>query len=236
MSSDVRRDGSGPPTGGPSHFQPSRIVVVEPHADDAYLSLHSHLHYWTRTKGIPLLIVTLCGANPKRVAEARQYAERHGAAHVALPFPDAGGIDKEWAPEQWAGAVETLRLALESDPASYPHPLPSLFDGQQPCHDPASSPQWVFPLGLQHRQHRAARALARAGDWLYVDQPYGLKSACAEELELQTAGLSVVSLRSPRRSYKASPAPGFKTQSQFFHFNPPDSGWGHTLEIVLRCA
>ena len=56
------------------------IVIVEPHADDAFLSTHGHIVKWMR-KGHSIHIVTLhMSDNPVRLVEAKAYADKVVAA------------------------------------------------------------------------------------------------------------------------------------------------------------
>jgi len=56
------------------------FVVVEPHADDAFLSTHGHILSWVK-QGHTVHIVTLhMSDNPVRLTEAKAYADKVGAA------------------------------------------------------------------------------------------------------------------------------------------------------------
>lgn len=59
------------------------LTVVEPHADDAFLSLHDTLR-----NGDGVRIVTVFGSD-RRMKEAERYAETIGAEHVALGYPES---------------------------------------------------------------------------------------------------------------------------------------------------
>jgi hypothetical protein len=58
-------------------------VIVEPHADDAFLSLGGHLERWQKA-GVAATIVTVFSATRKRGAEALAYANAVGASWVGL--------------------------------------------------------------------------------------------------------------------------------------------------------
>jgi hypothetical protein len=53
------------------------FVIVEPHSDDAFLSLHAHILKWVG-EGSSVHIVTL-EDNPRRSIEAAAYAKKAGA-------------------------------------------------------------------------------------------------------------------------------------------------------------
>jgi len=55
----------------------TNLVIVEPHADDAFLSLHDHILEWVR-EGNHVCIVTP-SSEPRRMREAEAYARKVGA-------------------------------------------------------------------------------------------------------------------------------------------------------------
>jgi LmbE family N-acetylglucosaminyl deacetylase len=62
------------------------ITIVEPHSDDAWLSMGQHL-LQMRERGQEVTIVTVYG-NAKRLREARDYATYIGARHHAIGIPE----------------------------------------------------------------------------------------------------------------------------------------------------
>jgi len=52
------------------------ITIIEPHADDAFLSLHGHIKEWIKD-GVDVCIVTLSG-DTRRLQEAERYALTQG--------------------------------------------------------------------------------------------------------------------------------------------------------------
>lgn len=56
----------------------SPIIVIEPHADDAFLSLGGHIEEWTKAKR-DVLIITVFSGTRKRSADAAAYAAAAGA-------------------------------------------------------------------------------------------------------------------------------------------------------------
>jgi hypothetical protein len=63
----------------------TRLIVVEPHADDAYLSLHEHLLRWRRG-GFRITILTVQSAVENRAGEAAAYARAIGVDWVGLGY------------------------------------------------------------------------------------------------------------------------------------------------------
>ncbi len=65
--------------------------IVEPHADDAFLSLHSHIVQW-KAQGSRVRIHTITGPM-KRLLEAAKYAEAVGAEHIGYSVEDVLPLD-----------------------------------------------------------------------------------------------------------------------------------------------
>jgi hypothetical protein len=61
------------------------IIVVEPHADDVYLSLHEHMVRWKKL-GREITILTVQSAVKNRASEARTYADTIGVKWIGLGF------------------------------------------------------------------------------------------------------------------------------------------------------
>jgi hypothetical protein len=162
------------------------IVVVEPHADDAFLSLHGHMLRW-RKAGVEVRIVTVYG-DDRRMDEAAAYAASIGATHCPIGVPEGGmGNGVRWEAE----------------------PLPDLR---------LRGDVLIFPLGVQHPEHRTTAAAAPAGAYRYVEQPYALTTANAEEVAAKAFGRPVLSWLRPNGS-KYARARLFRTQAMFFHRN-----------------
>lgn len=68
------------------------IVVVEPHADDAYLSLGAHIERWTGD-GEKVAILTVFSGTRKRAVDAETYAQRVGAYWMGLGLVESGGSE-----------------------------------------------------------------------------------------------------------------------------------------------
>ncbi len=149
--------------------------VVEPHADDAYLSLGWHLAAWAHT--VPVTIVTVFSGTRNRAADALRYACRIGAEWVGLGLVEGDSIDAPCEPftAEW-------------------------FEGLGGPGD-----TWVWPLGLRHREHRAVAAARPPGALAYLDQPYSLVVRNAAEVAAALAGRTVVSyVHPPARKWHAN--------------------------------
>jgi len=93
------------------------ITVVEPHADDAWLSLGQHLLDWDE----PVTIVTVYG-NPKRQREAALYAAYVGAQHRAIGVPENNlGLAGDYETELPRGVLGDLEGTIIG-PLGLQHP------------------------------------------------------------------------------------------------------------------
>ena len=183
---------------------PDRPVwIIEPHADDAWLSLGQHIIGW-RVDDRHVTIVTVYG-DEQRSREARDYAAATGSAHVALGVPEGGqGLSGVWMTELPSGVLDAaLRAAAAADAVV------------------------VVPLGLRHPEHRAVAAeFARAWStaaWkltrhLYVELPYALTQANGSELREAVRGRRVESM-AVRSAAANAAAPIFRSQSMFWRNN-----------------
>lgn len=63
----------------------SSILVVEPHADDAFLSVGQHIEEWVKA-GVAVTILTVFSGTRKRAEDAQKYAQAVGASWVGLGF------------------------------------------------------------------------------------------------------------------------------------------------------
>ena len=182
-----------------------KILIVEPHPDDAFLSLGWHIEKtW---KDYERTIVTVY-SNERRTEEAKAYATAVGAASIALGLEETkmlGEGDRKAEP-----ALRTLLEGLELDIV-------------------------VLPLGLQHPDHhRVARTRTGFKCWQlwrYCEVPYQFKQKLAEEFQKKIEGKEVVSAVWPNKR-KWRHVPIFKSQSKFFHFNPIEGLQG--MELVVK--
>jgi len=169
-----------------------KIVVVEPHCDDAFLSLGGHLE--TLWKDLDRTIITVFG-DAKRDQEARNYAEAIGAKSITLGLTESRMLSE-------------LRESL---------PIPEL---QETIRGLRLLPRDVlaFPLGLQHPDHYRVRDAATSRAVFYTDTPYWSKQKLGEEVRDRLKGTVIESVLFPH-ARKWRHIPIFQSQAKFFHFN-----------------
>lgn len=167
------------------------LVIIEPHSDDAWLSLGEHLLFWQRSETHRVTIVTVFG-DATRCREAARYAEAVGAEHIALGVPEGGqGLGAEWVTEL---PTDVFAGIMRLDGGFF-----------------------IGPLGLRHPEHQAVAARLDADAW-YVELPYALTQANGDELRSRACGREIMSMRV--RSARANQAaPIFRTQSMFWRNN-----------------
>ena len=181
------------------------FVVIEPHADDAFLSMGGHIKNWVKY-GHNVEIITVYG-NEKRIAEAKAYADYIGASHFSYGIPEAGDTQGE------AATIEHGAIASDIDGIYVPLGL----------------------FHKEHREVRNwAEAHWGDTDSLlyYLDMPYAVAQKNREEVNQTLQGLTVESFLKPHAS-KFNPVKLFKTQSLFFHFNDPKTLAAKTFEMTF---
>ncbi|MEK0326123.1 MAG: hypothetical protein QQN63_10515 [Nitrosopumilus sp.] len=153
-----------------------RIVVVEPHPDDAFLSLGWHIEkLW---KDDSVIIVTVY-ADEKREREAGVYADAVGAESVCL------GLEESRMSS--IGRICPIEL------------LRAILAGLEWDHI-------VFPLGLQHPDHQRVAVSRFPGSLRYLDSPYLAKLKMAEALSRKAEGMYLYSICfPPKRKWRHVP-------------------------------
>jgi hypothetical protein len=159
--------------------------VIEPHADDAWLSIGEHIEAWVGL-GCAVEIITVYG-DSTRCREAARYAEAVGATWRGMRLPERGH----------GGAVGWI--AEPVDPGKLADWI-----GDRPA---------VFPLGIHHPEHLAVAAAAPAGAWRYVDLPYALESDHATETSRKIAGRTIASWSPATDRYRHARV--FRSQAPF---------------------
>jgi hypothetical protein len=180
-------------------------VVVETHADDAYLSVGSFLREWAGEG--PLMLVTVFSGTRQRARDAAAYADEVGAEWLGL-----GRIEGE--PGNADGVAE----------------VPGLEDDLRTLN--ASGVVMLGPLGIGHPEHRAVAEALPAGAWRYLDQPISGKRKSRVEVAAATRGLTVEALRiATARDFDSHDL--FGDQSRFMFYNPPRD-LTRLPQVVLR--
>ena len=178
--------------------------VVEPHADDAFLSLHEHMLRWIATKDVYVHILTVY-SQPKRDEEGNNYAKAIGAHYTSLTLEDQSHLGMPPKPILPRGLWNV-----------------NYQDGDQ----------WIFPLGLQHPDHKQVRAQAPEDSWFYLDLPGQAKLKVGKELLRRVRGRRIVSmLYAPKWKWKH--IRWFKSQAKFFYFNRVES-LARIPEVIVR--
>lgn len=192
------------------------IVVVEPHADDAYLSMHQHMVDWIK-EGKKVIILTVFSGTRKRARDGQAYADAIGAQWDGLGFVEGGDADP------FEGKT--------FDPK--PGMLGMLY-GDSAAHV-------VCPIGIQHPEHKAVRQWVEAGFkhhehqlLFYAEIPYYSKLKNQEDANQGLHGMQIFSIKKPKH-YKADEKywKCFKDQSKFFHFNPAE-GFKDVVEMIVE--
>ncbi len=191
-------------------------VIVEPHADDAYLSMHQHMVDWING-GNKVVILTVFSGTRKRAKDAAAYAEAIGAQWEGLGFVEGG----------------------EGDPfeGKIFDPKPGML-GMLHADDGVIV---IAPLGIQHPEHKAVSAWIKK-DFNHIDNslffyseiPYYSKLKNQEDANNMLFNKSIRSIKKPKH-YKADEKywKCFKDQSKFFHFNPAE-GFKDVVEIIVK--
>ncbi|MGB5686408.1 MAG: PIG-L family deacetylase [Candidatus Electrothrix sp.] len=152
------------------------ITIVEPHADDAFLSLGGHIEQWIK-EGVSVKILTVYSGTRKRAKDAQAYARAMGCAWEGLGFIEDGGGA--------AGGTGEL-----PDGALY---------------DVADGEKILAPLGISHPEHALVRSRFPASRF-YLDQPYASQCKNREEVNQKLINTQVLSFMRPNaRKYRHIP-------------------------------
>ncbi len=184
------------------------IYVIEPHADDAFLSLGGHIEKWVK-EGQLVTIVTVFSSTRKRARDAEAYAKAVGARWLGLGAIEGCIVrDAEYALKQWLLGQDYGRTYVL--PIAVSHP--------------------------EHKLVRAVcekyLPKVEANTLYYLDQPYASMTKSAPDVTREAAGMRLYSWLKPHsRKYRHIPL--FKDQAKFFHFNPAEK-LKHNAEVILQ--
>lgn len=170
-----------------------KLLIVEPHPDDAFLSLGWHLKKLWPDKGTECSILTVYH-DDRRGKEAERYAESVKARWFGLGLDES----KMLSETEKVGKVTELKTWLDEHGGEFS--------------------RVVFPLGLQHPDHLRVAATRPPGAWRYLDTPYCHKLKLQELVWDKSEGMAVVSMTfPPKHKWKAKDI--FKSQAKFFYYN-----------------
>lgn len=172
-------------------------VVIEPHADDCYLSLHNTMKKWIR-EGHQVTIVTVYSGTRNRANDAQKYAESIGASWIGLGYDEGDEFSK-------LEFRDKLNPLYEDDIEIY---IPFGIQNEE------------------HQKVKRALYCNEPSVFQYLEIPYYVKSKNQEEISsvLEDFEYVVVSIvpgggrKGDEKYWKC-----FKDQSKFFYFNPPES-------------
>jgi len=180
------------------------IIIIEPHCDDAFLSLGWHIEKWKKDFNITIITV-FC--NPKRAIEAANYAKSLDINSIVIkPFLQETEMLGEYT-------INTINPILNY-----------LVDN---ClYNKKYNIQTILcPIGLQHPDHKNIRFTLDSGlikskelVQYYLDTPYQSKQKLAGELLENVKGYVIESILYPN-ARKWRHCVTFKSQAKFFHFN-----------------
>jgi hypothetical protein len=189
-------------------MRPLSILVIEPHSDDAFLSLGGHIESWIKL-GHTVSILTV-EAVAKRSIEAQLYAETVGAVYVKTLFLE--------------------ELDLRETATDTPHDIfkafEIFFDYYRRHYNVV-----IGPVGIQHPLHIMVGTQLRGvlGKYKsktlqgasYLDTPYHIVQKNGSDVCEALHRHVVVSFLKPNfRKWKHISI--FKSQSKFFFNNPPE--------------
>ncbi len=187
----------------------SHLVVIEPHADDAFLCMGQHIEE-RKAANKQTTIWTIYSGTRKRAADAEAYAKAVGANWVGSGLVEGQPIDDVLT----TSLMATLGAFL-MDRGTY----------------------FALPLGITHPEHISVRAFfervlaSEVLPMLYLDQPYATTQKNGPRVTELLHGKRVVSFRRPGvRKYRHIPL--FKDQAKFYHYNPVDK-LIQTCELVV---
>lgn len=183
---------------------PSHITCVEPHSDDAFLSIGQHIEDWIAL-GVSVSIVTLIPVLPASLRNSEAYAKAVGAAWIGYTYLGAG-------------APFGKRLKLEGQVVL---PLGAAPLDQNPhTQDHWNVRRWLEPGLTSH-----------SAPWYYVDMPYAITRKNEARMNALMHDMHVVSyLKPPARKWRHTKL--FTAQAKFFYFNK--DGLPKTFELLLR--
>jgi LmbE family N-acetylglucosaminyl deacetylase len=183
-------------------------IVIETHADDAYLSLGALMKRWVKA-GEAVRLVTVYSGTRKRAADA----ERWAGAMKLDQWTGCGLVEDDNG--AGAGTVE-----LPEDVATF---LQRLCVGLEHL--------TYWPLGIGHPEHRGVGEAAPNCAFRYIDQPYARRTKWAPEVEERTRERIIEELVITHATDYRHHAL-FKDQARFMFYNKPKDLSGNVQAVL----
>lgn len=181
-------------------------LIIEPHADDAFLSLGSHIEKWNKEYRVE--ICTVFSGTRKRAVDASAYANAVKAKHHTLGYTE--GIE-DFIPD----ISEELYLELTTGKEVY---LPLYLTHKEH--------EIVRDIFVNYRnKHKNCELL------FYLDQPYALKQQNSDTINEYLNKYHLISYLVPNKR-KLRHIPLFKDQSKFFYFEK--SSIEKIIEMIFK--
>jgi len=190
------------------------FLIVEPHADDAFLSLGGLIETWVK-RGDAVTIMTVYSGDAGRREDAQAYAKAVGAAWYGVGLTgtnnarENGAAPCVFSPDNRSVILKMLAESIV-----------------------------MLPFGIGgHPEHIAVRdyfheACGGAHTFFYTEQPYSSKLKNQEELTQRLQGKTIFYVHRPgARKYRHVKL--FKHQAKFFHFNPAEELEMKGFELVV---
>jgi LmbE family N-acetylglucosaminyl deacetylase len=181
------------------------VIVIETHADDAYLSLGAVLRD-RRSTGEDVLLVTVYSGTRKRELDAMRYAHALGADWLGCGLVENDGGAGLGSRELPADIAAFLRESFGEEA--------------------------VWPLGVGHPEHRGVASAAPDAAARYLDQPYARRGRWRDEVSVLLRGRAVQDFRVTHATDYRHHAL-FKDQARFMYYNPPAALAGNA-QVVVR--
>ncbi len=168
------------------------LIVVEPHADDAFLSMGQHIEERTKANKLTTILTIFSGTR-KRARDAEDYAKAVGAIWLGTGLVEAQPLDEDRV------MAQVTPLALDEG-SLFVVPLG------------LTHPEHIAVRDMFLRKTTNCCAF-------YLDQPYAITQKNGALTTELMKGKRVLSYRHPGvRKYRHIPL--FKDQAKFYHYNP----------------
>lgn len=199
------------------------MIIVEPHADDAFLSMGGIIE-----ASANVTIITVYSGTRKRAQDAKAYADAVGAKWIGMGFVESGSMDGEPTSIDAKIIFETIK------DLSGAIILP-LGVGNHREHEYVTL-SFIEQIYIINKAHEYEQSLPPKylNLQFYVDMPYAAKMKHQRQLYELTSGKEIVHLMRPSQ-HKWRYIKHFKDQQKFFYFeNGDDALVEKTFELVVK--